>query len=46
MDILTQIERQLRNAGDEKTRMGAKRFFKEEIHVYGVKSAVGKAIAQ
>jgi len=41
--IIEQIRCDLHASGDEKVQMSAKRFFKEEIHCYGVKTAtVGK----
>jgi 3-methyladenine DNA glycosylase AlkD len=44
-DFLTEIKRELKANSDEKTRASSKRFFKEEVKVYGVKSADGKRIA-
>jgi 3-methyladenine DNA glycosylase AlkD len=44
-DVLTEIKRELKANSDEKTRASSKRFFKEEVKMYGVRSADGKRIA-
>lgn len=38
-DILRQIRTELQSSSDEKTRESSKRFFKEEVRPFGVKSA-------
>jgi 3-methyladenine DNA glycosylase AlkD len=43
-ETLKRLRHELTVNSDEKTRTGSKRFFKEDIQVYGVKSAVGKRI--
>lgn len=45
-DVLEAVREELAQSVDEKTRDGAKRFFKEEVKFHGVKSAVVKKIAQ
>ena len=45
-DVLEAIRAELVQSVDEKTRDGAKRFFKEEVKFHGVKSATVKKIAQ
>jgi 3-methyladenine DNA glycosylase AlkD len=45
-DILEAVRAELVQGVDEKTRDGAKRFFKEEVKFHGVKSAAVKKIAQ
>lgn len=44
--IISQIQSDLRENSDEKTRDGAQRFFKEEIRFYGVKTATVEKIAK
>lgn len=46
MDILAAARAELERNMDEKTRDGARRFFKEEVKFYGVKSAVVQRIAK
>jgi 3-methyladenine DNA glycosylase AlkD len=46
MDILKRVRSQLAQSADDKTKEGSKRFFKEEIKVYGVKSAIVDKIAK
>jgi 3-methyladenine DNA glycosylase AlkD len=45
-NIITKIRETLIAAADEKTRIGSKRFFKEEITVHGVKSATVQRISK
>jgi 3-methyladenine DNA glycosylase AlkD len=45
-EVLTAIREELAQSADEKTRVGGKRFFKEEVKFYGVKSAVVRKIAE
>ncbi len=43
IDVLSKIRKELELSGDDKTKESSRRFFKEEIKCYGVKSAtVGK----
>jgi 3-methyladenine DNA glycosylase AlkD len=44
-DVLGAVRRELISNADEKTRDSAQRFFKEEIKVHGVKSALVRKIA-
>ena len=44
-DVLEAVRQELRQSVDEKARESAKRFFKEEVKVHGVKSAQVKKIA-
>jgi 3-methyladenine DNA glycosylase AlkD len=44
--IIESIRRDLAAQGDEETRDGARRFFKEEVRLYGVKAAAVRAIAR
>ena len=44
-DILVAVRQELLQSIDEKTRESARRFFKEEVKFYGVKSALVKKIA-
>ncbi|TJX15173.1 DNA alkylation repair protein [Tissierella creatinini] len=44
--ILDQIRRELYENADEMTRSSGKRFFKEEINLYGVKTAIVTKIAK
>jgi 3-methyladenine DNA glycosylase AlkD len=46
IDVLDAVRGELVQSVDEKTRDGAKRFFKEEVKFHGVKSAAVKKIAQ
>ncbi len=45
-DVLTAIREELAQSADEKTRVSANRFFKEDVKFYGVKSAVVRKIAE
>ncbi len=45
-DVVAAIKEELVQSADEKTRVGGKRFFKEEVKFYGVKSAVVRKIAE
>lgn len=45
-DIITKVREDLLKNADEKTKESSKRFFKEEVHVHGVKSAQVRAIAK
>lgn len=44
--IIGKIRRELRQNGDEMTRKSGRRFFKERIRLYGVKSAVAQKIGK
>lgn len=44
--IIADIRRQLRQAADEKVREGTKRYFKEPVKCYGMKTAAVTAIAK
>jgi 3-methyladenine DNA glycosylase AlkD len=44
--ILSEIRKELKENLDEKTRESGKRFFKEEIKLYGVKTAIVSKIAR
>ncbi|HNW57612.1 MAG TPA: DNA alkylation repair protein [Bacteroidales bacterium] len=44
--ILDEIRHELLQNADEKTKLSGERFFKEEVKMYGVKSAVGEKIAK
>lgn len=46
MEVLTAVRNELQANSDEKTRKSGKRFFKEEIKLYGVQSAVVQKIAK
>ena len=43
--ILENVRAELKNVSDEKTRLSGQRFFKEEVSMYGVKSAVVEKLA-
>lgn len=45
-EIIGKLRRDLILNADEKTRLSGERFFKEEVKMYGVKSAVGSRIAR
>ncbi len=45
-EILDRVRRELREASDEKTREGGKRYFKEDVNLYGIRSKTVKEIAQ
>jgi len=45
-ELLTSLRAELKNSADEKTRTSGKRFFKEEIKLYGVKSATVSRLAK
>jgi 3-methyladenine DNA glycosylase AlkD len=45
-DILVSVREDLRKNADEATRTGARRFFREEIKLYGVKTPVAREIAR
>ncbi len=45
-EILKQIRRELADNADEAARMSSKRFFKEEVKLYGVKTATVTKIAK
>ena len=44
--IISEIRKQLKKSGDEKTRVTSQRFFKEKIKCYGVKTDVVKRISR
>ena len=44
--VISDIRKQLKNSGDEKTKAGSQRFFKEKIKCYGVKTAVVTKISK
>jgi 3-methyladenine DNA glycosylase AlkD len=44
--ILTSLRNELRAASDEKTRQSGERFFKEEVRLYGVKTALVHKMAK
>ena len=44
--VISKIRRELKDSGDEKTRVSSRRFFKEKIKCYGVKTAVVKRISK
>lgn len=44
--IISELRKELRNSADPKTKEGAKRFFKEEIKVYGVPAASASRIGK
>lgn len=44
--IITNIRKELKKSSDPKTKESSKRFFKEEIKVYGVKSEIVNKIAK
>ncbi|NJB71772.1 3-methyladenine DNA glycosylase AlkD [Saonia flava] len=45
-DIINDIRKELRNSSDEKTQKSGKRFFKEPIDIYGVKTATVRKIGK
>ena len=45
-DILRKVRQELKEASDEKTRESGMRFFKEEVNLYGVRSAGVRQIAK
>ena len=45
-DILRKVRQELMDASDEKTRESGMRFFKEEVNLYGVRSAGVRQIAK
>ncbi len=44
--IIGKIRRELKQNGDERTRKSGRRFFKEKIRLYGVKSAIAQQIGK
>jgi 3-methyladenine DNA glycosylase AlkD len=44
--IITRIQKELKEKADEKTRQSGERFFKEEVKLYGLKSAHVAEIAR
>jgi len=44
--VVFSVRRDLQHAADEKAKVSAQRFFKEAIHVYGVKTGVVVGIAK
>lgn len=44
--IIEKIRKELRDSADEKTKLSGERFFKEEVKLYGVKSAIVGKIAK
>ncbi len=46
MNIIDRVRQKLTQAGDETNRQGAKRYFKEEIRVYGVKNSEVHRVAR
>jgi len=46
LKILTNIRKELKKNSDKKTKESSKRFFKEEVVLYGVKSAIVSKIAK
>jgi 3-methyladenine DNA glycosylase AlkD len=44
--VISEIRKQLKSSGDEKTRTTSQRFFKERIKYYGVKTAVVSKISK
>ena len=46
LEIVTNIRKDLKKNSDKKTKESSKRFFKEEVLVYGVKSAIVSEIAK
>ena len=46
LKILTNIRKELKKNSDKKTKESSKRFFKEEVLLYGVKSAIVSKIAK
>ena len=44
-DILGKVRRELKEASDEKNRQSGMRYFKEEVSLYGVRSADVRRIA-
>lgn len=45
-EVIEKIKLRLRESADEKTRESSKRFFREEVIVYGVKTAITSTIAK
>jgi 3-methyladenine DNA glycosylase AlkD len=45
-EILAAVREDFRQSGDEATRRSTRRFFKEEVRVYGVKTPVAREIAR
>lgn len=45
-EVIAEIRRELLAAADEKTKEGSSRFFKEEVRVYGVKTAAVNKLAK
>jgi 3-methyladenine DNA glycosylase AlkD len=45
-EILTRLRAELQQAADEETRLSGQRYFKEEVRLYGVKSAIVGAIGK
>jgi 3-methyladenine DNA glycosylase AlkD len=45
-DILSDIRMDLKSSADEKTKNSSRRFFKEEVKVYGVKTQIVEKIAK
>jgi 3-methyladenine DNA glycosylase AlkD len=45
-DIINSIRREIKEKADENTRISGERFFKEEVKIYGLKSAVTEQIAK
>ena len=44
--IIEDIRRAMKASADEKTRISGERFFKEEVRIYGLKSADARKISQ
>ena len=44
--VISDIRRQLKSSADEKTRQSSRRFFKEKVRPYGVKSSIVGRIAK
>ena len=45
-DVVKAVRQELKRNADEKTRESGQRFFKEEVNLYGVKSAVVRKIGK
>ncbi len=45
-ELLDKVRRELSEASDEKARQSGLRYFKEEVHLYGIKSMTVKEIAK
>ena len=45
-NVLAEIRKELKKEGDEKTRESGKKFFKEDVRLYGIKTAVVSRIAK